>query len=113
VRAGANALMTTQGPFFTHRCVIAQLSLCHRLPNPSGEIAVAEAGMMLFYRPDIVDGCQRAAGYVDRILRSAKPAELPVEQPTKFHLVMNLKTAKEVGLTMPQSLLARADHVIQ
>jgi putative tryptophan/tyrosine transport system substrate-binding protein len=106
--------MTTQGPFFTvNKVQVAQLALKHRLPSLSGEIAAAEAGTLLFYGPDIVDGCERAAGYVDKILKGAKPADLPVQQPTKFELRINLKTAKALGLTIPPSLLLRADHVIE
>jgi putative tryptophan/tyrosine transport system substrate-binding protein len=113
-RAGADAFIVTQGPFFTvHRQRIADLALRHRLPALSGEIGAAEAGALLFYGPDIVDGCGRAAGHVDRILRGAKPGELPVEQPTKFELVVNLRTAKALGIVLPGSVLARADRVVQ
>jgi putative ABC transport system substrate-binding protein len=113
VRAGADAIMTTQGPFFTvNRSQVGELALKHRLPSLSGEVAAAEAGTLLFYGPNIYDGCERAAGYVDRILKGAKPADLPVEQPTKFELKINLKTAKALGLTIPPSLLLRADQVI-
>lgn len=114
VRAGAEAVMLTQGPFFTvNRLQIAQLALQYRLPSLSGEVGAAEAGTMLFYGPDIYEGCQRTAGYVHRILKGANPAELPVEQPTKFELVANLKTAKVLGLTLPQSVLTRAGRVIE
>ncbi len=110
----AQAVMSTQGPFFySNRVQIAKLALKHRLPSLSGEPAAAEAGALLFYGPNVFEGCQRAAKYVDRILKGAKPADLPVEQPTKIELEINLKTAKALGLTMPQSLLGRADKVIQ
>jgi putative ABC transport system substrate-binding protein len=110
----ADAVTSTQAPFFLqNNAKIAQLALKHRLPSLSGEPNAPEAGALVFYGPSIIEGCQRAAQYVDRILRGAKPADLPVEQPTKFHLVINLKTAKALDLTVPPSLLARADRVIQ
>jgi putative ABC transport system substrate-binding protein len=114
VRGGARALMTTQAPFFAiNRAQIAELALKHRLPSLSGEAGAAAAGTLLFFGPNIpVAGCQRAAAFVDRILKGAKPAELPVEQPTVVELVVNLKTAKALGLTIPQSILRRADRVI-
>jgi putative ABC transport system substrate-binding protein len=114
VGEGAQAVMTTQGPFFALNGVqIAELALKHRLPSFTSEPGAAEAGTLVFYGPHIWEGCQRAASYVDRILKGAKPGDLPVEQPTKIELVVNLKTAKALGLNIPQSLLARADQVIE
>jgi putative ABC transport system substrate-binding protein len=92
---------------------IARVALEHRLPTVGIEPGFAAAGNLVQYGPDLSESCHRAAFYVDRILKGAKPADLPVEQPTKFELVINLKTAKALGLTVPQSLLARADEVIQ
>jgi len=113
-RAGAQAIMSTQGPFFfENNRWIADLAIRHRLPSLSGEPDSAEAGALLFYGPHVTQGCQQAAKYIDRILKGAKPADLPIEQPTKFELVINLKTAKALGLTIPQSLLARAEKVIE
>jgi putative ABC transport system substrate-binding protein len=114
VAGRVQAVMTTQAPFFNQNSVqIAQLALKHRRPSLSGEPQAATAGALLFYGPNIWEGCRRAAKYVDRILKGAKPADLPVEQPTKFELVINLKTAKALGLTIPPSVLARADKVIE
>ena len=114
VRGGAQAIMTTQSPFFLGVMAdIADLAVKNRLPSLTGEPDGARAGVLLFYGSYIWEGCERAASYVDRILKGAKPADLPVEQPTKFELVINAKTAKALGLTIPSSLLLRADQVIE
>jgi len=114
VRARARALLLTQHPFFSeHRDIIAALALKHRLPMLSGETGSAEAGSLLYYGMSTVDACRQLARFAHRILDGAKPADLPVEQPTKFELVVNMKTAKALGLTIPPSVLGRADQVIQ
>jgi putative ABC transport system substrate-binding protein len=96
-----------------HSRQIANLALKSRLPTMSGPRGFVEAGGLMAYGPHFPDLFRRAATYVDRILRGAKPADLPVEQPTKFELAINLKTAKALGLTIPPSLLGRADQVIE
>jgi putative ABC transport system substrate-binding protein len=96
-----------------HRELIIQLTARHRLPALYTCGYMVAAGGLLSYGPDAIDMWKRAAPYVDRILRGAKPAELPVQEPTKFELAINLKTAKALGLTVPASLLARADEVIE
>ena len=93
--------------------LILRLSLERQIPLTSHRKALVEQGALFSYGPDFVAVGQDIAGYVDRILKGAKPADLPVQQPTKFDLVLNLKTAKAIGLTIPQSLLLRADEVIQ
>ena len=84
-----------------------------RLPATYDQPNMARSGAMVAYGPILAEHYVMAAGYVDRILKGAKPADLPVEQPTRFELVINLKTAKALGLTIPQSMLVRADEVIQ
>jgi putative ABC transport system substrate-binding protein len=85
----------------------------HRLPSFSGEPLAAEAGMLITHGASIPDTCQRAAAFSDRILKGAKPADLPVEQPTRFELVINLRTARPLGLALPPAILLRADRVVE
>jgi len=92
---------------------IAGLALKSRLPSVSGHKVFADAGALMYYGADQAESYKRAAYYVDRILKGAKPADLPVEQPTKFEFVINLKAAKRIGLTIPPNVLARADRVIR
>jgi putative tryptophan/tyrosine transport system substrate-binding protein len=114
VRDRAGALSIIPSPmFFSHRKRLAELAMKHRLPTVVGQREYVEVGGLIGYAADFSDLFRRAATYVDKILKGAKPAELPIEQPTKFELVINLKTAKSLGLTIPPSLLGRADEVIQ
>jgi putative ABC transport system substrate-binding protein len=92
---------------------VVALAAKHRLPAVYGQRFFTEAGGLMSYATDLADIYRRAATFVDKIMKGAKPADLPVEQPTKFELVINLKTAKALGLTIPQSLLLRADQVIE
>jgi len=98
---------------YEHRQRIAELALKHRLPTLFLFRAHVEAGGLMSYGTDLMELYRRAGGYVDKILKGAKPADLPIEQPTKFELVINLNTAKALGLTIPKELLLRADEVIQ
>jgi putative ABC transport system substrate-binding protein len=111
-RAGAFLTMPS-GIFWTHRTHIMTLATTHRLPGIFPEREFAEAGGLMTYGPSLRESFRRAATYVDKILKGAKPADLPVEQPTKLELVINLKTAKALGITMPPSLLLLAEEVIQ
>jgi len=107
VLVGADAM------FFDQRVRIADLAAKHKRPAVYAEREFADAGGLMAYAPNVRANFHRAAAYVDKILKGAKPGDLPVEQPTKFELVINLKTANALGLTFPQSLLLRADEVIQ
>jgi putative ABC transport system substrate-binding protein len=113
-REHADALITSNFPHhFACRRLIAEFALKNRLPSMSRYREFVEVGGLMSYAADGRENYRRAAIYVDKILKGAKPGDLPVEQPTKFELVINLKTAKALGLTIPQSLLLRADEVIQ
>jgi ABC-type uncharacterized transport system substrate-binding protein len=111
----AEALIISSSPlFYTHRARLVEFAAKHRIPAiyHQSEFVVGSGGLMS-YGPDFHDLFRRSATYVDKILKGAKPADLPVQQPTKFELVINLKTAKALGLTIPQTLLLRADRVIE
>ena len=113
-RKGAGATLVLADPLSVfHRTRLADLAAKHRLPAMYGTRTYVEAGGLMSYWAHEADLYQRVANYVDRILKGARPADLPVEQPTKFDLIINLKTAKALGLTIPPSLLGRADELIQ
>ena len=113
-RERADAIFVASTPSnFVYRRTIVEFAAKNRLPASYAFREPVDDGGLMFYGPSTADVWRRAAGYVDKILKGAKPADLPVEQPTKFELVINLKTAKTLGLTIPASLLARADQVIE
>jgi len=105
-------LLSSTSTFLAHGTTLAELSIKQRLPTMCNFREMAEAGGLMAYGVNMADFIGRAAVYVDKILKGAKPAELPVEQPTKFELTINLKTAKAIGVSLPQPLLLRADQVI-
>jgi ABC-type uncharacterized transport system substrate-binding protein len=110
-RERADALIVTSGAFTNfHQKRIAVLAINNRLPAVFNNV---DAGFLMSYEANRLDTFRRAATYVDKILKGVKPGELPVEQPTKFELVINLKTAKQIGLNIPPNVLARADRVIR
>ena len=110
----ANGLYVSSTSFtVVHRKLIADLATRHRLPLISGLTELAEAGGLIGYGTSVPDLYRRAADYVDKILKGAKPADLPIVRDAKFDLVVNLKTAKALGLTIPPAVLARADEVIE
>ncbi len=114
IKGRAGALITVDDALiFTHRTRIVNLAAKSRLPAIYGFREFVDAGGLMSYAPNLADMYRRAATYVDKILKGAKPADLPVKQPTKFELVVNLKTARALGLTIPQSVLLRADQVVQ
>jgi putative ABC transport system substrate-binding protein len=111
-RVGA-LLVLSDAVLNSHRTRLAELAARSRLPAAYGVRESVEAGGLMSYGPSFLDFHRRSAAYVDKILQGAKPADLSVEQPSTFELVINLKTAKALGLTIPPSLLRRADHVIE
>src|SRR5262245_39371138 len=113
-RERAEALLAVASPLFvTHRARLAELTRTHRLPAMFGSKENVQAGGLISYAADLTDLHRRAATYIDKILKGAKPDQLPVEQASKYELAINLKTAKTLGLTVPRSVLARADEVIE
>jgi len=114
VKGRANAVITiTNGPLFRNSKRITDLALKNRLPSIYEGSTWVEGGGLMSYSANDLELFRRAATYVDKILKGTKPADLPVEQPTKFEFVINLKTAKALNLTIPQSVLFRADKVIK
>jgi len=110
----AQAVVVSSGPaFHSERQRIAQLAIKHRLPSMYSQSEYVEAGGLLSYGPSYSDLLRRAAIYVDKILKGARPGDLPIEQPTKFLLFVNLKTARALGVTIPHPILWRADRVIE
>jgi putative ABC transport system substrate-binding protein len=113
-RERAGAVVVLAGTmFFAHRTLVAELAAKHRLPTVYMFREHAEAGGLMTYGVDLRDNFRRAAGFVDKILKGARPGDLPIERPTKFALVINLKAAKALGLAIPPSVLARADQIIE
>ena len=111
--ANGGLIVTTSTLANVHRDLIVTLAARHKLPAVYSARYFVIGGGLMSYGPDRIDQSQRAAGYVDRILKGEKPADLPVQAPTKYELVINLKTAKALGIEMPPTLLARADDVIE
>jgi putative ABC transport system substrate-binding protein len=110
----ANAVIIIQGSFtLFHRKQLVELALKNRLPSLCESARFADEGCLISYGTDVLSLYRRAASYVDKILKGTKPGDLPIEQPTKFELVINLKTAKQIGLTIPPNVLAKADRVIR
>ena len=106
-------IVTASAATIRYRDLIISLAARHKLPAVYWERFFVVAGGLISFGPNLINNYRQAAGYVDRILKGAKPADLPVQAPTKYETVINLKTAKVLGLTVPQALLARADEVIE
>ena len=114
VRERVGAMVVVPDPLFnTYVERIGELSIKHRLPSIAGQSGFASAGGLIAYGPSITDNWRRSAAYVDRILKGTRPGDLPVERPTRFELIVNKKTARAIGLSLPPSILARADEVIE
>jgi putative ABC transport system substrate-binding protein len=112
-RSTNGGLIVTGSASTVHRDLIITLAARYKLPTVYNSRDIVSAGGLVSYGPDFVDQYRQAAGYVDRVLKGEKPSDLPVQAPTKYELVINLKTAKALGLIVPDSLLARADEVIE
>ena len=112
-RTNGGLIVTTSTLANVHRDLIVTVAARHKLPAVYGARYLVIGGGLMSYGPDRIDQSRRAAGYVDRILKGEKPADLPVQAPTKYELVINLKTAKALGIEMPPTLLARADEVLE
>jgi putative tryptophan/tyrosine transport system substrate-binding protein len=113
-QVGAQAVIfLSDNLMFGHRKQVAELALAYRLPSMHAFAAEVQDGGLMFYGPSLAESYRRVAALTDRIIKGARPGELPVEQPTKFELTINLKTAKALGLTLPESFLLRADEVIE
>jgi putative ABC transport system substrate-binding protein len=106
-------MTTALRTFFAERKRIAELASKHRLPAIYSNKGYVDEGGLMSYGEDVAEQYRRAAGYVDKILKGAKPSDLPVQQATKFEFIINLKAAKQIGLTIPPNVLARADRVIR
>ena len=113
-RRGVNGLvLLAAAPIASHLKLVADLAVKNRLPSTYDRSEFVDAGGLMSYGPNVPNISRRAATYVDKVLKGANPGDLPVERPTKFEFVINLKTAKQIGLTIPQSVLFRADRVIK
>jgi ABC-type uncharacterized transport system substrate-binding protein len=111
--ANGGLIVTPNASASVHRDLIISVAAKHKLPVVYPFRYHADGGGLVSYGPDVVDQCRRAAGYVDRVLKGEKPADLPVQAPTKYELIINLKTAKALGLNVPNTLIGRADEVIE
>ena len=112
-QANGGLIVTSSGLSIAHRDLIIALAARHRLPTVYYASSFVRRGGLISYGPDRVEQFERAAGYVDRILKGEKPADLPVQSPTRYELVVNTKTAKALGIDVPSSVLSRADEVIE